>query len=93
MRAALLQGCVLFAGFAGQPQELLPAVWQLTMVQGLGLPASWFCSAVNNVLVSQCIVTPGVISDSAAAVLNLILAFVFLRGGMGFIGVAWAAYM
>lgn len=76
--------------FLQQPKDLLPAIEEVVVIQAIGLPGVFFGVAANNVLVSQNIVVPGVISDCLGSASNIILAFLFLWGGMGFTGVAWA---
>jgi len=63
---------------------------QFSLIQLAGMPAKWMFELLNNILNSQCIVTPGMWCDSITSVLNFALAFVLLVCGSGFLGSAWA---
>jgi len=75
---------------AGQPPGVLSPCQQFSVVQALGLPGAWLSATLSNILVSQRIVLPGLIIDGTSAIMNLVLAYVFLRCGVGFLGVALA---
>lgn len=78
-------------GALRQPPGVLAPCQSFSLVQVIGLPAAWASNALGTVLVSQGVVSPNVICDSAAAVANLLLTGFFLRFcDTGYIGAAWA---
>jgi len=79
----------LFAALR-QPAELLPEIRDFSSIQAVGLGPQWLKEALNNILVSQCIVNPGMWIDAVSSVLNLAIAFILLESGSGYLGVAWA---
>jgi MATE family multidrug resistance protein len=73
-----------------QPPDILIPVQHFSLIQALGLAPNFFCAGVSNTLLAQRISVPSAATDTLSAGTNLILAYIFLRCNMGYLGVAWA---
>jgi len=73
-----------------QPEEILSPVQQFSLVQSIGAAPMFFNCAVGNTLLAQRISVPSAVTDTVASGVNLIVSYTLLRGGSGYLGVAYA---
>lgn len=74
----------------GQPLELGVPCQQFSLIQALGLLPCFGKEALLNILASQTVVAPGMFCDIVASSTNLAMGYALLRGGVGYLGSAWA---